>query len=102
MQMILKYHEILIGFQSILLQVWDHVSGKLKKDLQYQAEVSYYLVNLFTIRFLCRIIELSPCSSAYWICISLIIEHVITICTISLFKAVVEVLLYVGKYSNYV
>lgn len=23
------------------LQVWDHVSGKLKKDLQYQADVSY-------------------------------------------------------------
>lgn len=26
-----------------LNQVWDHISGKLKKDLQYQAEVSLFL-----------------------------------------------------------
>lgn len=26
-------------------QVWDHISGKLKKDLQYQADVSYTFIS---------------------------------------------------------
>lgn len=33
----------------VLYQVWDHISGKLKKDLQYQADVSIldFIVFLF-------------------------------------------------------
>lgn len=30
----------LATLMSNIYQVWDHISGKLKKDLQYQAEVS--------------------------------------------------------------
>lgn len=57
----------------VLYQVWDHISGKLKKDLQYQADVSAlgFIVFLFfnfcghildylvweTLR--CRFVELS-------------------------------------------
>lgn len=37
---------LIMGVNSVLSsvhQVWDHISGKLKKDLQYQADVSSYL-----------------------------------------------------------